>query len=110
MGHIYVWNLDQSVFGKCDQEKLNDCAGVFLGLGVLMLNGLTDEAVRSLLDGYETKKKFYGDLKPEQIGYLFARYCSAHGIPEDTVRPSLTATGRKYFDIGRAHLHKNPKR
>ncbi|MCI0482204.1 MAG: hypothetical protein L0213_11535, partial [Candidatus Dadabacteria bacterium] len=104
LGHIYVWSLDKSVFGKCDEEKLNDCSGVYLGLGILMLNGLTDEGVRSLTEGYEERKKFYGYIKPDQIGYLLARYCRDHAIPEETVLPHLSPTGKKYFDKGRAFL------
>jgi hypothetical protein len=104
LGHIYVWRLEPSVFGKCDQEKLVDCSGVFLGLGVLVLNGLTDEFRLLPGEGHETQKKFYGYLKPEQFGYLVARYCADHGIADEAVTRFLEPTGRKYFDIGRNYL------
>ena len=89
LGHIYVWKLDPSIFGKCDQEKLVDCSGVFLGLGPVVLNGLTDET-RLSLEGYETRKKSFGYLKPEQFWYLLARYCAEEGISQG--------------EIGRAHV------
>lgn len=107
LGHIYVWRLASSVFGKCDQEKLVDCSGVFLGLGVLMLNGLTDEVNLLPGEGYETRKKFFGYLKPEQFGYLLARYCAEHGIAENAIKPFLGPTGRKYFNIGGNYLKRS---
>jgi len=103
LSHVYVWKLKSSVFEKCDQEKLTDCSTVFSGLGVLTLNGLTDETIFSF-DGYKTQKKLFGYLSPEQFGYLVARYCAEKGIPEDSVRPFLNSTGRKYFDIGCTYL------
>lgn len=106
LSHIYVWNLEESVFGGCDQEKLVDCAGIFLGLGIVILNGLTDETVPVLFVGEETRKKFYGYLKPEQFGYLFARYCAEHGVAEKDVWPFLNTAGRKYFSEGRDFLKK----
>lgn len=104
MCHIYVRNLDGSVFGGCDKERLVDCAGVFLGLGVLVLNGLTDDIFILPGEGYETEKKFFGYIKPEQFGYLFARYCAEHGIAPRDVTPFLSWTGRKYFSIGFNYL------
>lgn len=106
MGHIYVWDLDKSIFGKCDEEKLDDCAGVFLGLGILMLNGLTDETRILPGEGYETRKKAFGYLKPEALGYLLARYCAEHGIPEESIRPFMNSSARKYFDIGRDYMRR----
>ena len=76
LGHIYVWGLKSPAFGKCDQEKLNDCAGVFLGLGVVMLNGLTYEFTLMPGEGYEARTREFGYLRPEQIGYLVARFCA----------------------------------
>jgi len=107
LGHIYVWKLAPSVFGKCDQEKLVDCSGVFLGLGVMMLNGMTDDFTLLPGQGYETRKKLFGYLTPEQLGYLLARYCAEHGIAEDAVRPFLGRAGQKYFDTGCEYLKKN---
>ncbi|MBP7055532.1 MAG: hypothetical protein KBB52_01595 [Candidatus Omnitrophica bacterium] len=104
LGHVYVKRLDRSVFGDLDQEKLVDCAGVFLGLGVLTLNGLTDDFVLLLGGGYEEKKKSFGYLNPEQYGYLLARYCADRGIRYDIVRPYLNQTGKKYFDMGCGYI------
>lgn len=106
LGHIYVKRLDISIFGKLDQEKLVDCSGMFLGLGILTLNGLTDEFNLVLGGGYEEQKKVYGYLKPEQYGYMLARYCADHGINYDAVRPSLNSTGKKYFYMGRDYITK----
>ena len=107
LSHIYVWRLAPSLFGKCDQEKLVDCSGMFLGLGVLILNGLTDEFKLLPGEGYETRKKFFGYLKPEEFGYLLARYCAEHGIAEDAIKPFLGPTGRKYFNIGSSCFKKS---
>lgn len=104
MCHIYVRNLNKSVFGQCDQERLVDCAGVFLGLGALILNGLTDDIFVLPGEGYETQRKFFGYLKPEQFGYLFARYCVEQNIAPRDMIPSLNGAGRKYFKIGLSYL------
>lgn len=109
LGHIYVWRLEPAVFSKCDQERLVDCSSVFLGLGVLILNGLTDETTLSLGEGYETRKKFFGYLKPEQFGYLLARYCAEHGVLSDAVLPFLNPTGKKYFNYGLGYLKKKSR-
>ncbi|MBU1122638.1 MAG: hypothetical protein ABIH71_00095 [Candidatus Omnitrophota bacterium] len=68
LSHIYVWRLKPSIFGMWDQEKLVDCASVFLGLGVVALNSVTDEYTVSPDGGrYEILKKTFGYLKPEQF-------------------------------------------
>lgn len=107
LGHIYVWRLDPLVFGKCDQEKLVDCSGVFLGLGIVTLNGLTDEYILLGDEGYKTQKKLFGYLEPEQLGYLLACYCAEHNIPENSIKPFLNSTGRKYFNIGCSYLKRS---
>jgi hypothetical protein len=107
LGHIYVWDLKGSVFAKCDQEKLNDCAGAYLGLGVVMLNGFTNEFGLLPGEGYESKVKEFGYLKPEQVGYLTARYCAEHAVPPGAVRPFLNRYGRRYFDRGLEHLRRS---
>ncbi|MBU4376606.1 MAG: hypothetical protein KKD29_03915 [Candidatus Omnitrophica bacterium] len=104
LSHIYVWGLEPSIFGACDQEKLVDCASVFLGLGALTLNGFTDEYIVHPEGGYETSKKTFGYLKPEQFGYLLARYCAEHNIDKDAVKPYLNAAGWKYFNIGNTFI------
>jgi hypothetical protein len=102
--HIYVWQLKKSIFGALDQEKLVDCASVFLGLGVLALNGMTYEIGPP---GYETRIKTFGYLKPEQFGYLLARYCQENGISAKMVKQYLTTAGQRgYYDDGRAYLRK----
>jgi len=106
LGHVYVNRLDKSIFGDLDQEKLVDCAGVFLGLGVLTLNGLTDDFMLVLGGGYEAKKKSFGYLKPEQYGYLLARYCADRGIKCDVVRKYLDPAGKKYFHTACAYIRK----
>ena len=104
LGHIYVWAIDKSLLKDCDEEKVVDCAGVFLGMGVLMLNGLTDD-VSVMPDGeYHSEKKMFGYLKPEQLGYLFARYCEENKISSDKIVSHLGPAGRKYFNIGHNYL------
>ena len=98
--HIYVWHLDQSVFAKCDQEKLTDCMGVHLGLGVLILNGLTDDVFFLPGGEYESRSKFFGYLKPEEFGYIVARFTTENNIRENDVMNHLSPTGKKYFRIG----------
>jgi hypothetical protein len=110
LSHIYVWRLKQSVFGACNQEKLVDCASVFLGLGVLTLNGLTDEYNVSADGSYETRKRTFGYLEPNQFAYLLARYCADHNIKDDAVKPYLGQAGRKYFKFGSAYLKKSTHR
>lgn len=106
LSHIYVWKMDPVVFEKCDQEILTDCASIFLGLGVIVLNGFTDET-KMTFDGYNTQKRLFGYLSPEQFGYLFARHCKERGVPERSVRVFLNASGRKYFDIGSSYLNRS---
>lgn len=108
LSHIYVWAMDKSVLKGCDEEKLVDCTGVFLGLGILMLNGLTDDIFFMPGGEYHTEKKMYGYIRPEQLGYLLARYCAEERITRDKVVPFLGPTGRKYFNIGYNYL-KRPK-
>jgi hypothetical protein len=106
LGHIYVERLDASIFDKCNQEKLVDCSGIYLGLGILTLNGLTDDLTFMLGGGYESEKKMFGYLTPEQFGYLVARYSAEHGIPKENVTPFLGDAGKKYFAIGLGYLNK----
>jgi hypothetical protein len=110
LSHIYVWRLEQPIFGACNQEKLVDCASVFLGLGVLTLNGLTDEYNVSPDGGYEMRKKTFGYLEPNQFAYLLARYCADHNIKDDAVKPYLGPAGRKYFKFGSTYLRKRTHR
>lgn len=110
LGHIYVWRLDGSVFGILDQEKLVDISGVFLGLGALTLNGLTDDFKMLPDGGYRAEQKTFGYLKPEQFGYLLARYCAENGIAEANVLGSLNDAGRKYYKIGSACYRKKMQR
>lgn len=107
--HIYVWRLDKKIFGALDEEKLVDTSSVFVGLGVLALNGYTNEITSNPDGSFMTKKKTFGYLKPEQFGYLLARYCYENGITPATVRPHLNETGRKYYDAGRVALRKQTK-
>lgn len=104
--HIYVWRLDPKIFGRCDQEKLTDCAGVFLGFGIPILNGLTDEFILIPGGGFESQSKFFGYLKPEQFGYLLARYAKDHNIPNADIIEHLNDAGKKYFSLGSDHLKK----
>lgn len=104
LGHIYVWNLDKSILKGCNEEKVVDTSGIFLGLGILMLNGLTDDFFFIPGGEYHTEKKFFGYLSPVQFGYLLARYCAEHGIPEDNITPFLGSAGLKYFNMGRKYL------
>jgi len=109
LGHIYLWDLDDSFLNGCDEEKFNDCAGVFLGFGVLMLNGLTDDTFFIPGLEYRAEKKSFGYIRPEQIGYLLARYCADRGIDADGVIPYLRPAGKKYFNIGRNYFKRcNP--
>ena len=104
LGHIYVWDLEGYIPEGYDEEKIVDSSSAYLGLGILVLNGLTDDTV--FLPGgiSKTEKKFFGYLRPEQFGYLVARYCAEHGIMKENVAPFLTSTGRKYFNIGCNYL------
>lgn len=100
LGHVYVWNLGAATIEGCDEEKVVDSSGIFCGLGILILNGLTDDLFIIPGGEYQTEKKFYGYLKPEQFGYLLARYCAEHGIEKEKIMPFLNSAGRKYFNIG----------
>ncbi len=109
LAHIYVWNMDRSLINVYDEEKIVDTSGVFLGLGILILNGLTDDIFFMPGEEYQTEKKFFGYIQPEEFGYLLARYCAEHGIAVDKITPFLTPTGRKYFSIGRTYLARREK-
>ncbi len=106
LGHIYGWNLPQKYFMGFDQEKLVDTSCIYLGLGILYLNGMTDEFNMHPDGSYETSQKNFGYLKPEQFGYLLARYCKDKGISGETLKPYLNKTGWKYFQIGHKYLTK----
>jgi len=107
LSHIYVWNMSRSILKDCDEEKFVDCTGVFLGLGIQMLNGLTDDVFFMPGGEYQAQKKMYGYIKPEQLGYLLARYCVERGISHDKVTPFLSSAGRKYFNIGYNYLKRD---
>lgn len=110
LGHIYVWNLDKTILKGCDEEKVVDTSGIFLGLGILTLNGLTDDIFFVPGGGeYESKKRFFGYLHPSQFGYLFARYAREHKIAKDNIIPFLNSTGRKYFDMGYNYLERKER-
>ncbi|MDP2929159.1 MAG: hypothetical protein Q8O01_03725 [Candidatus Omnitrophota bacterium] len=109
LGHIYVWAMDKSILKDCDEEKFVDCSGVFLGLGIPMLNGLTDDIFFMPGGEYHTEKKMYGYITPEQLGYLLARYCAERDIAHDKVVPFLGSAGRKYFNIGYSYLQRSIK-
>ena len=107
--HIYVWRLKEPAFRVLDQEKLVDISGIFLGFGVLTLNGMTDDFRVTADGGYSTEEKTFGYLKPEQFGYLLARFCAERGIAVDTVRPHLNSAGWKFFTMGNAYLQKKTR-
>jgi hypothetical protein len=104
--HIYVWSLKEPAFRVLDQEKLVDISGIFLGFGVLILNGMTDDFKVTLDGGYATEKKTFGYLKPEQFGYLLARFCVERGIAAETVKLYLNSAGWKFFMMGNTYLKK----
>ncbi|MBI4971127.1 MAG: hypothetical protein HZC17_04725 [Candidatus Omnitrophica bacterium] len=109
LGHIYVWALPKSPFGAFDQEKLVDTSGIYLGLGVLTLDGMKDE-FNVLPDGsYQSEQKTFGYLKPEQFGYLLARFCAEHNVPESDLKGHLNAAGWKYYKFGRDFIHKRSR-
>ena len=67
---------------------------------------MTDESVFMPGSEYETRKKTYGYFKPEQFGYLLARYCRERGIEKANIDRFLLPAGKKYFDAGWAYLKK----
>ena len=120
LSHIAVWGMDKSepmncglvnvpgsrLLAGCNQERVVDTSGFFQGQGILTLNGLTDETISTGGGGFETEKKLYGYLKPEQFGYLAARYSADHGISYESIEPFLEPAARKYFIMGNAYLSK----
>ncbi len=105
LGHIYVWALPRT-FSVFDQEKLVDTSCMFLGMGVLYLNGMKDEFTSLPEGGYQSEKKTFGYLTPEQFGYLLARYGKDRGIAESDLKQHLNDTGWRYYKIGRNYLKK----
>jgi hypothetical protein len=106
LGHIYVWRLPQHIFMAFDQEKLVDTSCMFLGLGALYLNGMTDN-LKVLPDGgYRSEQKTFGYLQPKQFGYLLARYCVDHNISGKTLKPLLSSSGWKQYKVGNTYLKK----
>lgn len=111
LSHVSVWVMDPGTTlgeGSLTLEHTVDTSGFFRGQGVLTLNGVTDDVSMNGEGGYSTEKKVYGYLKPEQFGYLLARYCLEHGIPAHRVEPFLESAGRKYFEIGQEALKRSP--
>lgn len=122
LSHVSVWQIDpsllfmeglkkapeKSIFKGCDLEKVVDVSGVLQGQGVLTLNGQTDDFL--IIPGLEftSIKKSFGYLKPEEYGYLLARYCHDHGIPPANVEPYLDPGVRKYFIMGKNYLDRTP--
>jgi hypothetical protein len=106
LSHIYVWSMDKDILKDCDEEKVVDCAGIFLGLGVPILNGLTDEVFFMPGGEYHAEKKTFGYIKPEQTGYLLARFCDERGIKYGSVAPYLDPAGRRYFSAGHNYLER----
>ncbi len=107
--HIYVWGLKKPAFKMLDQEKLVDISGVFLGFGVLTLNGMTDDFRMTADGGYATEKKTFGYIKPEQFGYLLARFCAEREISADTLKSYLSPAGWNFFTTGNAYLKKKTR-
>ncbi len=106
IGHVYVWGLGGIPSGY-DEEKVVDSSGVFLGLGIPVLNGFTDVTSIGGMGEYRKEKKFYGYLTPDEFGYLMARYCAENGVYDGNVSAFLNHSGRKYFSRGRNYLARN---
>lgn len=104
LGHIYVWALPKHTFGAFDQEKLVDTSGMYLGLGALTLNGMSDEFRMTPEGGYQTSKKTFGYLTPEQFGYLLARFCRDHNVSDKELKPHLNDTGWKHYKAGSSYF------
>lgn len=104
IGHVYVWGLKGGIPKGYDEEKIVDCSGVFLGLGIPVLNGFTDITTFSGTGEYRTEKKFYGYLTPDEFGYLLARYCQENGIDKGNAAAFLNSSGKKYFARGCNYL------
>ena len=104
IGHVYVWGLRGGVPKGYDEEKIVDISGVFLGLGIPVLNGFTD--VTSIVGSgeYRTEQKFYGYLTPDEFGYILAKYCAINGIDAGNVAAFLNSSGKKYFSKGCNYL------
>jgi len=101
MGHIYVWALKPRMGEKINEEKTVDCFGVYRGMGIQILNGLTEEFFNVPGTGfYSAKQRYFGYLKPGEFGYLLARYCRDKGIAPENVLPFLSDTGKGYFKEG----------
>ncbi|MBF0217814.1 MAG: hypothetical protein HQL30_12580 [Candidatus Omnitrophica bacterium] len=98
--HVYVWDIDKTLKEGCDEEKIVDTSGVFLGLGIPILNGFTDEFYVSASGQQRFEKKGFGYLTPGEFGYMLARYMSSENIPEELITPFLTSTGHNYFNEG----------
>ena len=104
LGHIYVWALPKYTFGPLDQEKLVDTSCMYLGLGALYLNGMSDEFNMTPEGGYQTSQKNFGYLTPQQFGYLLARFCKDHNIKDAELKPHLNDAGWKYYKSGAAYF------
>lgn len=104
LSHVYVWGIDDALIEGKDEEKLVDTTAIYLGMGVLMLNGLTDDVVFTPGNEYSARKRFFGYLKPEQLGYILARHCAENDILEDNILMFLGPAGQKYFNIGNGYL------
>lgn len=104
LGHIYVWALPKFTFGAFNQEKLVDTSCMFLGLGALYLNGMSDEFNMTPEGGYQTSQKNFGYLTPQQFGYLLARFCKDHNVSDAELKPHLNDAGWKYYKEGSAYF------
>ncbi|HNX90833.1 MAG TPA: hypothetical protein PKG81_03140, partial [Candidatus Omnitrophota bacterium] len=106
MGHIYMWNVKKRFPSGFNEEKAVDVSGIYLGLGIQTLNGLTEGFFMTPGGSYHAEQKLFGYLSPEEFGYLLARYCRERNIDPENVFPFLNQTGKEYFGIGISYLER----
>ncbi|MBU1121649.1 MAG: hypothetical protein KKF54_02990 [Candidatus Omnitrophica bacterium] len=109
LGHIYKTKLNIPFEYNYDEERLIDCICIHLGFGMFLMNNITDEEIYIPGVAHQSEKRFFGYLKPEQFGYLFARYLKENRVELGNIKPFLTRGAHRYFKIGSNYLTRKNK-
>lgn len=88
-------------------EVLTEVASIYLGFGTQVLNSIVDEEI--VIPGlyYESKKHFFGYIKPEQFGYIFAKFLFERGILIKNLDKYLSPGAMRHLKIGHHYLLRN---
>lgn len=99
--HIYLYRLGLSSHDIMEDEILTDTTATYLGLGVLILNGYSEEKRKIDQNTTEMSTKCFGYLTPVEFGYILAKRAKRF---KDDPEPHLKSDARDAFYTGSAVL------